>query len=488
MKKQKSPDIQLVITAALKKEIPVKWLDSHNIGFFTLAALKAGAINRLSTSTRGILGVITGVGIKASEETACWIRDNLSPLFVLNVGTCALTDKRRTPGKWIKPRYVSNEDGDEIEIDTRLPVRGPARATDVRSLISVKRENTGDMPSSWKQHDAIDMECYSQAEIFSKTGISFHCLKFGTDYSDSDTISDFNLNLELLTGEFKKLFHFPDKDQIRITVVVPVYNREHTIKQAVDSILAQSAKPDEIIIVNDCSTDRTGEILMGYGDIITCIHLAENSGPSRARNEGIKHSRTEWISFMDSDDCWKKDKLKNQAEFLRKYPFYQIVQSEEIWVRNGVRVNPHKHHKKPAGWIWGPSLERCLVSPSAVLIKKSLLELYGNFDETLPVCEDYDLWLKISRHHPVGLDPHLSVVKYGGHRDQLSGKYHAMDSFRVKSLYRLLKNEPSAFFRLQLIKILEKKLKILINGYEKRKKLQEAKEHQKIIESLEKYR
>ncbi len=488
MKKQKSPDIQLVITAALKKEIPGKWLDSHNIRFFTLAALKAGAINRLNTSDRGILVVITGVGLKTSEEAACWIRDNLNPLFVLNIGSCAITDKRRSLGKWIKLRYVSNEDGDEIELDTRLPVRGPFKVTDVRSVISVKKGNKGDMPSSWKQHDAIDMECYSQAAIFSKSGISFHCLKFGTDYSDGNTISDFNMNLELLAEGFKKLLHFPDKDQIRITVVVPVYNREHTIKQAVDSILAQSYNPEEIIIVNDCSTDRTGEILRGYGGEITCIHLAENSGPSRARNEGIKHSRTEWTAFMDSDDCWKKDKLKNQVEFLRKYPFYQIMQSEEIWVRNGVRVNPHKHHKKPAGWIWRPSLERCLVSPSAVLIKKSLLELYGNFDEALPVCEDYDLWLKISRYHPVGLDPSLSVVKYGGHRDQLSGKYPAMDSFRVKSLYRLLKNEPSAFFRLQIIKILEKKLKILINGYEKRKKLQEAKEHQKIIESLKKYR
>ena len=87
MKRQKSPDIQLVITAALKKEIPGKWLDSHNIGFFTLAALKAGAINRLNTSDRGILVVITGAGLKASEEAACWIRDNLSPLFVLNIGS-----------------------------------------------------------------------------------------------------------------------------------------------------------------------------------------------------------------------------------------------------------------------------------------------------------------------------------------------------------------------------------------------------------------
>ena len=208
MKRQKSPEIQLVVTAALKKEIPVDWLNSHHAGAYTLTALKAGAINRLNTSNRGILVVITGVGLKAAEEAACWIRDIINPLFVLNIGTCGLMDKRITAGKWIKPRYVSNEDGVEIELDARLPVPGPVRVTDIRSLISVKKEKLGDLPLSWKKHNAVDMECYPQAEIFSETGISFHCLKFGTDYSDSNTVSDFNENLKLFTESFKDLFYF----------------------------------------------------------------------------------------------------------------------------------------------------------------------------------------------------------------------------------------------------------------------------------------
>ncbi|MEN8263835.1 MAG: glycosyltransferase [Nitrospirota bacterium] len=486
MKRQESPDIQLVVTAALKKEIPADWLNSHHAGAYTLAALKSGAINRLNTSSRGILVVITGAGLKASEEAACWIRDNLNPLFVLNIGTCGLIDKRRSTGKWIKPRFVSNEDDDEVELDAGLPVQCPANVTDVRSVISVQKENTGDMPSSWKQHDAIDMECYPQAKVFAETGISFHCLKFGTDYSDSNTVSDFNENLKLFTESFKDLFHFLNNAHPEITVVIPVYNREKTIERAVDSILAQSFRPEEIIVVDDCSTDRTGELLRKYGNKITCIQLEKNSGPSRARNEGIERAHTDWIAFMDSDDCWKKDKLKNQVEFLRRYPFYQIMQSDEIWIRKGVRVNPRKYHKKPEGWIWKRSLERCLVSPSAVLIRKSLLQQYGKFDESLPVCEDYDLWLKISRHNPVGLDPDLSVMKYGGHDDQLSGKYHSMDSFRVKSLYRLLKNEQQPYFREELLRMLAKKLNILIDGCKKRGKLKESGKYHNILGSIKK--
>ena len=330
------------------------------------------------------------------------------------------------------------------------------------------------------------MECFSQAKIFGNTGISFHCLKFVTDYSDSNTHMDFKRNLELFRQETKRLFSFPetDPDRTKVTAIVPVYNRERTVKRAIDSILFQSHMPEEIIVVDDCSTDRTREVLEGYGERIVRIYLPRNSGPSKARNEGIRHARSDWIAFLDSDDCWKKDKLKNQLEYLGKYPFYQIIQSDEIWIRNSVRINPCRHHIKPAGWIWEPSLERCLVSPSGVLINKTLIEQYGCFDEGLRVCEDYDLWLKISRDHPVGLEPGLSVIKYGGHKDQLSKKFPAMDRFRVRSLINILKKENNPYFRGKIIPILTKKLNILIKGYEKRRKLKEAQECREILETL----
>jgi glycosyltransferase involved in cell wall biosynthesis len=489
MKNLKISDIKLVITVALRKEIPKEWFISRNVPVFNLSALKSGALEQISSSSTGILVVITGVGRKASEEAACWIRNNSSPLFVINIGTCGLTNRKYPLGKWIQPRYVANEYGDNLELDARLPVPYPADVTEVQSLISVEMAALGNLPESWQKHVAIDMECYPQAKVFSNSAFSFHCLKFGTDYSSRDACSDFNKNLGLFIGNVKKVFDFTkvSKNMPEVTVVVPVYNRQQTIKRAIDAILKQSYSPNEIIAVNDSSTDRTKAILESYGDKIKCIHLSRNSGPSKARNAGIRHAPTDWVAFMDSDDCWKKDKLKNQVEYLKKYPYYEVLQSEEIWMRNGIRVNPCKHHKKPVGWIWEPSLERCLVSPSGVLIRKSLLEQYNSFNERLPVCEDYDLWLRISRNHPVGLDPSLSVEKYGGHNDQLSRRYPVMDRFRVRALAGMLENETHPYFRNNIIRVLEKKLKILIKGYEKRHKKKEAEECSEILHSLSKY-
>ncbi len=473
MKKQKTPEFKLVFTTALKKETPKDWLTSLRVPVHTLASLKSGALSREVGSHTGILVVITGPGYTASEAAACWIRDNLNPLYVVNIGTCGLTDRSYPLGEWISPRYVANENGERLELDTRLPVPHCERIISVSSLLSVKKVTTDKLPESWKQHSAIDMECFAQAMVFSGAHICFHCLKFSADYSDRDTPQDFKKNLRVFVQNTKKLLSFIEMDEghIKITAVVPVYNRQHTVQRAIDSIVSQSYRPEEIIVVDDGSIDRTKEILKSYGDKLTCIFLRRNSGPSRARNTGISHARTEWIAFMDSDDRWEKDKLKNQVEYLGKYPFYQIMQSEEVWIRNGVRVNPCRHHRKPVGWIWEQSLERCLVSPSAVLVRKALLERYGTFDDDLPACEDYDLWLRISRHHPVGLDCGFSVVKYGGHKDQQSRKYPAMDRFRVRSLLRMLENEPHPCFRQKIIRVLEKKLKILIQGYKKRQKL-----------------
>jgi len=486
MKKPKTPDFKLVVTIALKKETPADWLVSHHIPVHTIAALRSGAMSKQESMNAGILVLITGAGHKASEETALWVKDNLNPLFVLNIGACGLIHKKYLTGEWVRPAYVENEEGERLELDTRLPVPYPEKITDIHSLISVNKAFTGNIPETLKEHDAIDMECYTQAKVFHDAGINFHCLKFSTDYSDSSTFADFNKNIELFIENFKNLFSFVEicKDRPKVTVVVPVYNRQQTIRRAIDSILSQSHPPEEIIVVNDASTDKTQEILKSYGDKLTCLSLPENAVPFKARNEGGKHSKTEWIAFLDSDDSWEKDKLKKQIEYLKKYPFYQILQPEEIWIRNGKRVNPCKHHKKPEGWIWEPSLERCLVSPSGVLVKKSLLERYGLFDENLPVCEDYDLWLKISRNHPVGLEPSFSVIKYGGHEDQLSRQYPAMDRFRVRSLMNLLKKETDPDFRQKMLVVARNKLNILIQGYEKRQKWQDANECKEMLGSL----
>ena len=479
MKKRNSPDIKLVVTIALKKEVPKEWFAAHNIPVHTLAALKSGTLN----SNTGMLVLITGPGLDASEEAACWIRDNLNPLFVVNIGTCGIRDKKHSLAGWVSPFSVANEDGETLALDKRIPFPHKEKVMAIGSLLSVREVLNDSIPD---EHDAVDMECFAQAEVFAGTYISFHCLKFTTDYSDSNALNDFNRNLELFSEHIKKLFNFLDLKH-DISVIIPVYNREQTIKRAVDSVLSQTIQPEEIIVVDDCSSDSTKEILAGYGDSITSIFMPENSGVSRTRNRGIEQARTEWVAFLDSDDCWEDKKIENQIGYLRKYPFYQIMQTDEKWIRNGKRVNPCKHHKKPEGWIWELSLERCLVSPSGVLMKRTLFEQYGMFDEEMTVCEDYDLWLKISRHHPVGLDPVLTVLKYGGHRDQLSMNCSAMDMFRTGSLYRMLQSESSGEYRQKIIKVLGEKLKILINGYKKRNKINDAKKYEEMLGSLDEF-
>lgn len=255
---------------------------------------------------------------------------------------------------------------------------------------------------------------------------------------------------------------------MNISAVIPVYNRETTIRRALDSVLRQTLPPDEIIVTDDGSVDGTPEILKSYGSAIKIIRTA-NRGVSAARNTAIDRSSGTWIALLDSDDEWLPHKLEMQAEYLGRHPGLKICQSGEIWIRNGRRVNPMKKHLKPEGDIFFPSLKMCLVSPSAVIFQKLMFESVGGFDEDLPVCEDYDLWLRISLNYSVGLVPGFGIRKYGGHPDQLSSAYWGMDRFRIKSLEKLIDNNVLDPVRLaEVLSVITAKLKVLINGAEKR--------------------
>jgi len=488
MKSHYRVQYKLIVTVALKKEAPKEWFKERGIPVYSLSALKGGVLkSHMQPNGTGILFVVTGAGLQASEEAAYWILDHLTPNFVVNIGTCGLTDYSVSLGQWLRPHCVSNESGQEVLLDTRLPLPHSEKILDIPSLLSVSKSQYSTLPSSWRRYKAIDQECYAQARVFQNGKINFHCLKMGSDYSDNKTFSHFNESLDRLTQGLKRLFTFADdqNETRRVSVIIPVYNRQHTVKRAVDSVLGQSVQPEEVIVVDDGSTDKTSEMLESYGDTIRCIILTDNKGVSRARNVGLKHAMSEWIAFLDSDDAWYRDKLKNQIEYLKRYPFYEILQSHEIWIRDGVRVNGCKHHKKTEGWIWELSLHRCLISPSGVLVKKALVERYGLFPEDFPVCEDYDLWLKIVRYHPVGLEPSLSIIKYGGHSDQLSRKYPAMDYYRVQTLFNLLKEEGQPAFQEKIIPVLIKKLHILINGAHKRQKFKQVESYKKLLQWID---
>ncbi len=191
-------------------------------------------------------------------------------------------------------------------------------------------------------------------------------------------------------------------------------------------------------MVDDGSTDNTQELLSEFYPSVQIIEQ-RNSGVSAARNAGVKVAAGEWLAFLDSDDEWLPDKIEKQMTAASDNPDYKLIHCDEIWIRNGVRVNAMDKHEKFGGFIFDKCLPRCVISPSATIIQRDLFDEIGLFDETMPACEDYDLWLRICSRYPVLYLEEKLLRKYGGHEDQLSRKHWGMDRFRVEALDRIIR-------------------------------------------------
>ena len=246
--------------------------------------------------------------------------------------------------------------------------------------------------------------------------------------------------------------------------------------EAVDSVLGQSYTDYELLVIDDGSTDDTANRLAAYGDRVY-LYRQENQGASSSRNIGIRHARGQYIAFLDSDDLWLKDKLQTQMDLVARDSQVKICYTEEIWIRRGIRVNPKRKHRKYSGWILEKMLPLCIVSPSSVLIAREVFEQVGLFDVSLPVCEDYDLWLRIGLHYPIVLIDRPLIVKRGGHDDQLSRNFWGLDQYRVPALQKLLAHDHlDDQIRAAAIACLQKKCQILATGCLKRGKSAEARE------------
>ncbi len=247
-----------------------------------------------------------------------------------------------------------------------------------------------------------------------------------------------------------------------ISVIIPTYNRASTLRRALDSVLAQSYQNIEIIVVDDGSTDKTRELLLEYKNI-QVIEIS-NHGVSFARNRGIEMARGFYIAFLDSDDEWLPDKIQDQIDYLALHNEFVWVHGDELWIRDGVRVNQMKKHKKGGGDQFIPSLNLCVIAPSAVMIKREIL-LEEMFREDFPVCEDYDLWLRLTCKYPIAFVEKPLVKKHGGHVDQLSRSIVGMDLYRIKSLDSILERGVLNDLRaVESRRILIKKLKVLHKG------------------------
>lgn len=268
-----------------------------------------------------------------------------------------------------------------------------------------------------------------------------------------------------------------------VTVVIPTFDRRALVREAVASVLAQSDASRELIVVDDGSRDGTAVALRAeFGAAITVLETA-NRGVSAARNLGARHGCGEIIAFLDSDDLWLPGKLAAQRACFED-PNVSICQTQEIWMRKGRRVNPAAASRKLTGRVLLPSLRRCLVSPSAVAMRRSLFERHGGFDETLPACEDYDLWLRIAVETSIHLIDRELVVRRAGHPDQLSQRYWGMDRFRVRSLDRLLREAPlDRTERDEAVRVLAEKCAILAAGAARRGRESDADVYRKLAAS-----
>ncbi len=254
-----------------------------------------------------------------------------------------------------------------------------------------------------------------------------------------------------------------------VSVVIPTYNRRLLLQEALNSVFQQTLTSFEVIVIDDGSTDDTIPYLQNHYGARLRLFTQKNSGPAAARNYGVSQSRGKYIAFLDSDDSWLPRKLEVQVSFLEKHPEFRFCQSEEIWIRHGLRVNPRNKHAKPSGDIFLSCLKLCLISPSSVLLEKLFFEQLGGFDASYEVCEDYELWLRATLLSPFQTLPEALVVKRGGHEDQLSRRHWGMDRFRVRALEKLLASIPlTSLQREAVVFELKNKLSVLAQGFSKR--------------------
>jgi len=267
-----------------------------------------------------------------------------------------------------------------------------------------------------------------------------------------------------------------------ISVIIPTFNRAGFFEQAIGSVLDQSLACEEILVVDDGSTDATSKVVreISKGAEVPVRYLyQENKGASAARNKGIAEARHDLLCFLDSDDRWAPRKLELQLEAMERQPHYLISHTREIWYRQGVQVNQKKKHAPPHGEIFNRALQMCVVGMSTVMVRRELFTRYGLFAEDMLCCEDYDLWLRVSRKEEFLLVDEELTLKDGGRPDQLSALYRlGMDTWRIRSLCHLLDNcrLTQEQYSLALAE-LERKCRIYGNGCMKHGRHEEGKRY-----------
>ena len=273
---------------------------------------------------------------------------------------------------------------------------------------------------------------------------------------------------------------------MKVSVIVPTHNRAHTLARALDSVLAQTRPADEIIVVDDGSDDETGQALERFTTVR--VLRQENLGVSAARNAGIRAASGDWLALLDSDDVWLPEKLAWQCALIAAHPDHRLCHGNERWLRHGEPLKQLSKHRKRGGDIFEDCLPLCVISPSAVMLRHDLLTEVGLFDENLPACEDYDLWLRICAREPVLYVEQALLIKHGGHDDQLSRRFWGMDRFRIRALYNLLTTQTlSPTQRQAAAAMLSHKARIFAKGARKHGRPEDAAHYEVLAKEFDEH-
>lgn len=201
---------------------------------------------------------------------------------------------------------------------------------------------------------------------------------------------------------------------LSISAVIPAYNRARCLSRAIDSVINQSPAADEIIVVDDCSSDSTPQICAAFGDRIHYIRHPENKGASAARNTGVSAASSEWVAFLDSDDYWLANKTGKQLQFMEDNNLNVACTNYLLVDQDGTGKGQSlikEEILEQRDFLWG-----CYVCPGSTMIaRKALFEECGYFDESLKRLEDWDWFLRVTKTENVGnlLDV-LSVINKTG--------------------------------------------------------------------------
>jgi glycosyltransferase involved in cell wall biosynthesis len=228
-----------------------------------------------------------------------------------------------------------------------------------------------------------------------------------------------------------------------VSVIIPTYNQAQYLVEAVESVLAQTYKNIEIIVVDDGSTDGTEEVLSPYMDRIRYFYQ-ENRGCAAARNVGIRHARGKYLSFLDHDDIFLPEKIELQVRFLEENYEYGFVHSNfYIFNENDQEVRIRHQVPPPSGYVFPRLFMGSFIGCLTMFMRKKCIEKSGGFDEQRQTCSDCDLWLRVARHFK-GAYIHKVLAVYRFHASSVSTNHILVAEEKFKILTKVLRLYPSA--------------------------------------------